>query len=317
MIAEASTIQKPGRRRSSPSSAWSGTSTTRSGTASCWRTARSKLRPHVVHILKTLDERGILHSIASRNDHDLGDGEAQGARDRRVLPLPADQLELQGRLGGADRPGHQHRSRRRRLRRRPAVRARGGGFLPRQGPLSSTRRCLDDLLDRPELNPRFITEDSRLRRRMYQADIARNREEAEYVGPKEEFLATLGMVFTIAPCREEDLKRAEELTVRTNQLNTTGYTYSYEELDELRQFPAPRAAHRQPGGPARHLRQDRPVAGGEGRGGLDAQAPPDVLPGDVQGRGHDPAPPHPARRQRRPVRGCAPSSSPTTATARC
>src|SRR5215467_10763890 len=27
------------------------------------------LRPHVVDILKTLDERGILHSIASRNDH--------------------------------------------------------------------------------------------------------------------------------------------------------------------------------------------------------------------------------------------------------
>jgi len=96
---------------------------------------------------------------------------------------------------------------------------------------------LDGLLDRPELNPRFITEDSKQRRRMYMADIRRNREEEEFVGPKEEFLATLGMIFTIAPCREEDLKRAEELTVRTNQLNTTGYTYSYEELDELRRSP--------------------------------------------------------------------------------
>ncbi|MFQ5444978.1 MAG: hypothetical protein ACE5EK_10220, partial [Nitrospinales bacterium] len=28
--------------------------------------------------------------------------------------------------------------------------------------------------------------------------------------------------------------RAEELTVRTNQLNSTGYTYSYEELDTFR-----------------------------------------------------------------------------------
>jgi hypothetical protein len=58
---------------------------------------------------------------------------------------------------------------------------------------------------------------------------------ADSCGPKEELLATLGMIFTIAPCREEDLQRAEELTVRTNQLNTTGYTYSYEELDALRQ----------------------------------------------------------------------------------
>src|SRR5262249_47358752 len=40
---------------------------------------------------------------------------------------------------------------------------------------------------------------------------------------------------TIAPAGLEDLSRAEELTLRTNQLNTTGYTYSYEELNEFRQ----------------------------------------------------------------------------------
>jgi FkbH-like protein len=99
---------------------------------------------------------------------------------------------------------------------------------------------LGSLVARPELNPRFITDDSRLRRHMYRADIARNRVEEEFAGPKEEFLATLGMVFTIAPCREEDLQRAEELTVRTNQLNSTGYTYSYDELDVLRRSPGHR-----------------------------------------------------------------------------
>ena len=36
---------------------------------------------------------------------------------------------------------------------------------------------------------------------------------------------------------DQDLARAEELTVRTHQLNTTGYTYSYDELDELRHSP--------------------------------------------------------------------------------
>ena len=35
--------------------------------------------------------------------------------------------------------------------------------------------------------------------------------------------------------KEKDLQRAEELTVRTHQLNTTGYTYSYDELDQFRQ----------------------------------------------------------------------------------
>ncbi|HYO60624.1 MAG TPA: hypothetical protein VEU29_01845, partial [Actinomycetota bacterium] len=51
-----------------------------------------------------------------------------------------------------------------------------------------------------------------------------------FSGPKEEFLASLGMRFTISPAGEDDLQRAEELTVRTNQLNTTGRTYSYDEL---------------------------------------------------------------------------------------
>lgn len=94
---------------------------------------------------------------------------------------------------------------------------------------------LDSLLDMPQMNPRFITVDSKVRRLMYVSDIARNKVEEEFIGPKEEFLASLGMVFTISPAKEEDLQRAEELTVRTNQLNTTGYTYSFDELNEFRQ----------------------------------------------------------------------------------
>lgn len=42
------------------------------------------------------------------------------------------------------------------------------------------------------------------------------------------------MRLTIPPAVEGDPERAEELTVRTHQLNTTGYTYSCDELDALR-----------------------------------------------------------------------------------
>ncbi|HEY8022297.1 MAG TPA: hypothetical protein VIH93_14430, partial [Thermoanaerobaculia bacterium] len=102
--------------------------------------------------------------------------------------------------------------------------------------------CLDaaelpGILDLPAMMPRFITEDSRRRRLMYRADIHRNRAEGDFAGPKEEFLAGLEMVFTIAPAREDDLQRAEELTVRTHQLNTTGYTYSYDELAAFSRSP--------------------------------------------------------------------------------
>lgn len=69
---------------------------------------------------------------------------------------------------------------------------------------------------------------------MYISDRDRNKVESEFTGTKEEFLATLNMHFTISSAQEEDLQRAEELTVRTNQLNTTGYTYSYNELNQLR-----------------------------------------------------------------------------------
>lgn len=195
-----------------------------------------RLRPHVVEILKTLDDRGILHSIASRNDHDTAFAKLRefgideyflypqinwNSKAASIAQIAKDiNIGLDAIAFVDDQPFE-----------REEVAFSHGKVLC----IDSAE--LDSLLDRPELNPRFITDDSKQRRRMYMADIRRNREEEEFVGPKEEFLATLGMIFTIAPCREEDLKRAEELTVRTNQLNTTGYTYSYEELDELRRSP--------------------------------------------------------------------------------
>jgi len=99
--------------------------------------------------------------------------------------------------------------------------------------------CIDaagyrTLPDLPRLNPRFITTDSARRRKMYQDDIKRKVEEEEFEGPAEEFLSSLNMKFVIHEAREEDLKRAEELTVRTNQLNATGKTYDYDELNAFR-----------------------------------------------------------------------------------
>lgn len=89
---------------------------------------------------------------------------------------------------------------------------------------------INEMLDMEPLKPKFITEDSKIRRLLYQSDIKRNSDEQEFVGTKEEFLSKLNMVMSIRPAVEEDLKRVEELTVRTHQLNSTGYIYSYDEL---------------------------------------------------------------------------------------
>lgn len=195
---------------------------------------RVRLRNDVTAIIETLDSRGILQSIASKNDHAkaLGKLEEFGLRDYFLYPQinwnsKAHSIQTIAKLIniGLDSIAF--------VDDQPFELAEVNFSAP-------SVRCIEvaelpGLLERPEMTPRFITEDSRLRRQMYLSDIRRNMAEAEFVGPTEEFLATLEMTLTIARAGEEDLKRAEELTVRTNQLNSTGYTYSYEELNRFRQ----------------------------------------------------------------------------------
>jgi FkbH-like protein len=68
---------------------------------------------------------------------------------------------------------------------------------------------------------------------MYRSAIQRDAAEQEFIDDDRDFLGTLGMVLRIDRAGEQDLQRAEELTVRTSQLNSTGVTYSYAELDRF------------------------------------------------------------------------------------
>ena len=191
------------------------------------------LREEIVHIIKVLDARGILQSVASKNNH------AEALAKLRDFAL--DEYFLYPQINwnskasslktiaeslniGLDTFAF--------IDDQQFEREEVNFHLPEV--LCVDPLKLEGLLDRPELNPRFTTDDSKRRRLMYLSDIQRNAAEKEFVGPSEEFLATLDMVLTIAPAREEDLQRAEELTVRTHQLNTTGVTYSYDELDYFR-----------------------------------------------------------------------------------
>jgi FkbH-like protein len=192
------------------------------------------LRDGVAEIIKTLDGRGILQSIASKNDHDQAMERLRGFGLAEYFLYP--QINWNSKASsiksiaaslniGTDAVGF--------IDDQAFERDEVAFSLPDVCCLDSID--LESLLDRPDLNPRFITEDSRLRRQMYLSDIDRQKAEESFIGPQEEFLSTLGLELTIAAARSEDLKRAEELTLRTNQLNTTGYTYSYEELNEFRQ----------------------------------------------------------------------------------
>lgn len=93
------------------------------------------------------------------------------------------------------------------------------------------------LLSLPEFTPTFITEDAMRRREMYRADMSRAKAEEGFVGSSDEFLRSLDMKLDISPVTEGALRRVEELTIRTHQLNSTGYTYSYDELKSLISSP--------------------------------------------------------------------------------
>ncbi|MFC0031664.1 HAD-IIIC family phosphatase [Micromonospora chaiyaphumensis] len=195
-----------------------------------------RLRPGIAEVLRVLDERGVLHSVASRNDPDaalaalrrLGVAEyflhpqiGWGAKSTSVRAV-ADALNIGlDALAFVDDDDFE--------------RAEVGHALPEV-------RCIDaaeaaTLADRPELTPEVVTEDARQRRDLYRADLVRQQVESRFDGPTEEFLATLRMHLTIAEAGPDDLLRAEELTVRTHQLNTTGYTYSRAQLDAFRTSP--------------------------------------------------------------------------------
>jgi FkbH-like protein len=194
---------------------------------------RVSLRPGVADVIRGLDERGILHSIASRNDPEPALA--------RLRELGVDEYFLCPRIGWSAKSAYV-----RAIAETLNIGTDALAFVDDEPYEREEVRaalpevlCLDaagvgGMLALPELSPLFVTEDARRRRQMYRADQSRSGAEDEFTGPQEEFLTGLGMRLRIAAAREEDLRRAEELTVRTNQLNTTGRTYSYEELDALR-----------------------------------------------------------------------------------
>ncbi len=194
------------------------------------------LRPDVLNVLRALDERGILHSIASRNDpeHALNKLRELGLADYFLHPQVnwnpksesiraiSENLKL-----GLDTFAF--------VDDQPFERAEVSFAHPNVLCIDAAE--LTTIPDIPRMHPRFITDESKTRRHMYRSDERRQDAEKEFTGTNQEFLAGLKMVFSISKVGESDLKRAEELTVRTHQLNTTGYTYSYEELDALRDSP--------------------------------------------------------------------------------
>ncbi|RKT53854.1 HAD-IIIC family phosphatase [Saccharothrix australiensis] len=179
-----------------------------------------------------LDARGVLQSVASRNDHDhawatlekLGVAEYfvlprihWGAKSHSVREIAEELNFALSTIAFIDDM--------------PTERAEVAHHLPEV-------RCFDaaqaeELLHLPDFSPQVVTVDARRRREMYQAGFRRDAERAGFEGPDEDFLRTLELVMRIGKAKEAELSRVEELTLRTSQMNATGIHYSDEALRAL------------------------------------------------------------------------------------
>lgn len=190
------------------------------------------LRENISDIIRSLDARGILQSVSSKNDFEIAMSKLKhfGLDEYFIYPqinwdpkhanikTIIEQINI-----GEDTVAF--------IDDQEFERGEVGYYLPQVTCIDANE--ISSLLDREDMTPAFITEDSGLRRKMYQDDILRKNAEQEFKGDSTDFLKTLNMVVTIARAEESDLLRAQELTVRTHQLNSTGYTYSHDELKAL------------------------------------------------------------------------------------
>ncbi|MGA7050143.1 MAG: HAD-IIIC family phosphatase [Mycobacterium sp.] len=182
--------------------------------------------------VEVLDSRGILQSIASKNDHDLAWSRLSelGVAEYFILPqiswnpksaaisYIAAQLNFsEDRIAFVDD--------------QPAERAEVAFHLPEVRCYSKNQ--ISALHELREFNPKIVTIDASRRRHMYQAAVRRGEYRDEFQGPDDAFLRSLDLRLRIERAAVEDLPRAEELTLRTSQMNATGIHYSEAMLRDL------------------------------------------------------------------------------------
>jgi methoxymalonate biosynthesis protein len=183
-------------------------------------------------VIITMDSRGILQSIASKNDYDLAWErlEQLGIAEYFVHPRIGWGPKSESVIGVADDLNFALRTIAF-VDDMPNERAEVAFHAP-------DVRCYDaaqvlSLPSLPEFSPAVVTVDARRRREMYQASFRRDAERESFAGPDEDFLRSLDLEMIIKRADEEDLSRVEELTLRTSQMNATGVHYSDEVLRAL------------------------------------------------------------------------------------
>lgn len=191
-------------------------------------------RADIVELLRAFDERGILNSIASRNDRQAALSALAEHRLDKFFVAP--QINWNSKSEAVSMVAKDLN-----------IGIDSLAFVDdQQFELDEVRFAHPDVLcvaasqivkvgAHPAFMPPVITPESRQRRQLYQSSQRRNEAEQAFAGTADAFMKTLDLTLSIVPAAPGDLLRLQELTVRTNQLNSTGRTYGFEELAELRE----------------------------------------------------------------------------------
>lgn len=204
--------------------------------------------PAMLDAITRLEQRGILNSIASRNDPSL-------LRQVDENPALAGKFAAPQVSWGPKSESLQNIARSLNIGidslafvdDSPFERAEVEHLAP--GVLVLAPEELTKALDTPPFNPSSLTPEARKRAGMYHAEERRRDAEAGFSGNRTEFLHWCEMHLHIAPATGDDLPRIHEMTQRTHQLNSTGREYTEEQLaamiaDRCRLVPVARLTDR-------------------------------------------------------------------------
>ena len=190
-----------------------------------------RLRDGLVDTLRTLDERGILLSIASKNSHDHAWRKLEefGIAEYFLYPkinwIPKSEnirqiakdlnIGLDTFIFVDDNPFELEQVQ---------------DAIPDVACVSDT--AIGTLVDDPRLKGSSSREAAG-RRRLYQDAVERDNAMTGYGGDYLAFLASCDIRLEISDYQDDDLERAAELVQRTNQLNFSGRKYSRDQIQEV------------------------------------------------------------------------------------
>ena len=186
------------------------------------------IKPGIRELIEALDARGILQSVASKNNHDeavaalahhglldymlapqisWGPKSAALSRIAETLNLGLDSFVF--------------------IDDQPFERGEVGEAHPSVTVLADTEAL--SLLDRPQFDVP-VTRESKGRRALYAVEAARALAAEAASGDMDQFLLGCDLVLTLAPLSQNDAERVYELSQRTNQLNIAATRYSRDDV---------------------------------------------------------------------------------------